>query len=201
MRLRILLDCDGVLADFVRAYLWHVNKIHARRIPTAYSPDDVTQWDIASALSLSKETEDEASAIMGRPGECLKISAYLGSSEGVRMLQELGDVHIVTTPFPPSETWTSQREKWLAVHYGIPRSRVCHAYDKTIVAGDVLIDDKTSTLVAWKRAHPGGVAILWDRPWNRGDAWSGMRATSWQEVADGIKYLGGTTRRWHNEER
>jgi len=200
VQLRVLLDVDGVLADFVGSYLRHVNAIHAARVPTCYQASDVTQWDIDAALSISKDVAERASANMGQPGECLAIKPYASALGGVRMLREIADVRIVTSPFS-SATWTHERERWLALQFGIAPTEVSHTRDKTIVAGDALIDDKTSTLVAWQRAFPSGVAILWDQPWNQRDAWSGVRTSSWDVAIDNIRFRGGGNRTWHHEER
>ena len=89
--LRILLDCDGVLADFISRMLETVARVTGR----VHSPDQVTKFDFCAALGL---TYDEARAVKKGIGEtagfCSSIRPYPDARHGVRALREIGRAHV-----------------------------------------------------------------------------------------------------------
>jgi 5'(3')-deoxyribonucleotidase len=181
---RVLLDCDGVLSDFVGGFLSVVNRICS----SAFTPEHITEFDICKSLGVTPEQAAEAfRAVSETRGFALGLQPLPGAIEGVRQLREIADVYIVTSPWNSNPTWTHEREAWLKEHFDIPHSHVIHTSAKHLVVGDVLVDDKTSTLVAWEAAHPRGVAIQWLTPHNRRDEWSGWTTRSWDCVARRVK--------------
>lgn len=178
MRPRILLDVDGVLADFVTAFLAVVRF----QLGRDHVPEDVTQFNLASSLGLSKLEFDQCAEIVSASGFCRTLSVYPGATDGVAALHRIADVYIVTSPWNSNRTWTYDREQWLAEHFGIPHSRVVHTSAKHLVRGDVLVDDKTETLHTWQAEHPTGRAIQWTTPHNRADAWEGWATSSWVDL-------------------
>lgn len=181
---RILLDCDGVLADFCAGFLKLVNA----QFGTTFVPTDITDYDIAKALRWSPERAEEAYALITN---CDRFAARLdpmpGAQTGVRRLLELGEVYVVTSPWWSNETWCHDRTNWLYEHFGIGAGRVVHTAAKRLVAGDILVDDKTSTCEAWRAAWPQGVAVLWSTPQNRRDLWDGPCTSDWSYLADLVR--------------
>lgn len=171
----ILLDVDGVLADFVSAFLDVVRE----QLGRSYQPEDVTSFGIANSLRLSKEDFDRCALIVGEPGFCAGLGIYPGAIEGVAHLRSIAEVYIVTSPWNSNPTWTHDREAWLERHFGIPHSRVIHTSAKHLVRGDFLIDDKTETLQRWSVANRDGLAVQWATPHNRTDGWTGLVADTW----------------------
>jgi 5'(3')-deoxyribonucleotidase len=183
----VLLDCDGVLSDFVSAVLDLVHELCGPR----YQPHDVTCFDLAKSLGLTDEERARVfGAITSRPGFARELAVYPDAIAGVAALRAVADVYIVTSPWNSNPTWTHDREAWLREHFGIPHSHVIHTSAKHLVAGDVLVDDKTSTLVEWQAAHPRGVAVQWQTPHNLYDGWAGWSTCSWDHVARAIATFG-----------
>lgn len=177
---RVFLDVDGVLADFVSAFLIIVQ----RETNVAATPEQVTQFDICASLKL---TSEQAARVKKSVGSWPRLARHLnvlpGAIEGVKRLQEVADVYVVTSPWNSNETWTHDRESWLREKFGIPHSRVTHTSQKHLMRGDFLVDDKTETLRKWNE-HNGGGAIQWETPHNRNDGWLGPATNNWHELAE-----------------
>jgi 5'(3')-deoxyribonucleotidase len=174
-----LLDVDGVLADFIGGALQIVNDLFG----TAHVREDVTQFDIAASLGLTAEqgaVMKRAIGAMPRFAGALRVLD--GAVEAVRQLHQIAEIYIVTSPWNSNPTWCHDREAWLDRHFGILHARVIHTSAKHLVAGDILVDDKTSTLEQWRAAHPIGIAVQWATPHNRCDAWDGASTSSWDEL-------------------
>lgn len=178
---RILVDVDGVIADFCGGFLKLINA----QFGTEYTPADITDYDIAKALRWSPERTEAAYDLITH---CDRFAAMLeplpGAQTGVARLLEIGEVYAVMSPWWSNKTWVHDRNNWLFERFGIGAGRVVHTAAKHLVAGDVLIDDKTSTCEEWRAAWPNGLAVQWATPHNRRDVWDGPCATNWDELID-----------------
>lgn len=191
VRPRVLVDVDGVLADFVSGYLGIVEAVTGRD----FKPENVTQFDIGASLGLTPEE----SALCGRalskaPGFCEALEVYPGAQDGIAALQKIADVYIVTSPWNSCPTWTYERERWLKRHFDIPSSRVIHTSAKHVCRGDFLVDDKVSAVRSWHQEHPRGVGVVWDTPHNQLESFP-ARTRNWSvlriAVAQRARVLGG----------
>lgn len=178
-RPRVLLDVDGVLADFTSGLLRIVHEVTGR----SYAPDHVTEYDFARALSLTPDEREVVNRVIStRAGFCSGLDVFDGAYDGVRRLRSVADVYVATSPWNSAPTWTHERERWLWAHFEIPHARVLHGSAKHLIAGDFLVDDKTSACRDWQAAHPNGVAVQWQTPHNRNDGWTGISTRSWDEL-------------------
>jgi 5'(3')-deoxyribonucleotidase len=176
---RILLDVDGVVANFVGRYLQVVKDVTGRD----YGDEDVVEWNIATALGLSEQEQDRVHEVVATPGFCFELSVYPGAVAAVRRLAGRHSIVWVTTPSEHNPTWRQDRERWLAEHFGGLGRSLVQTNDKQLVDGDLLVDDRPENCAAWARAHPSGLAVLWSRPWNVSATPAGIsRAASWDEL-------------------
>jgi 5'(3')-deoxyribonucleotidase len=152
--LRILCDCDGVLADFVGLILDYV----ARNTGLTYEREAVNEWDCLQCLGLSdhwpyfREQCD-------RLNLCRDMRPLPGAAEFYAELGRLGHVRVCTTPMTPA--WLTQRAEWL-IDFGVPLLEQMQIHEKHALAGgaegyDVLIDDRVENCEAFVRA--GGRAF------------------------------------------
>ncbi len=180
--MRILLDCDGVLADFVGGLLELIN----RECGTSYRRDDITEFDIGKSLGWSDAMRAKVDDLVrGEPGMILGLAQEPGARVGFGILEQLaGDIYVVTSPWPGHQTWAYERTQWLWRHFAIPSNHVVHTAAKHLVMGDVLVDDKTSTLESWRREFPSGLAVQWQTPHNMRDAWYGASTRDWDELVE-----------------
>ena len=181
-RPRVLLDVDGVLADFLTPALAFVKGVTGK----TYQAADMTTWDIFEIIG--KEWEQPFFEACNRPGFAASLDVYPGAQEGVARLQEVAEVYIVTSPLNHNPTWTHEREGWLLRHFGIPSNRVVHTSAKYLCVGDALVDDRPLNIRRWNEEHPTGAGLLWDASWNRSDK-VGVRVRGWSELVNLVSRL------------
>lgn len=183
MKPTVLLDVDGILANFIAPVLDHIVEVSGRR----YAHDDVKVWDIFTALPDVAHLESAVYDQMRMKRACFEIPLYDGAVDGVARLQELADVLIVTSPLSGSPYWMFEREAWLSHHFGIKHKDIIHARRKEHVDGDIFVDDKVEHVEAWQKQHPTKWALLWDQPYNRMSRHPRVR--SWEELHQAVASL------------
>lgn len=172
----VLLDCDGVLADFIGGVLPLINGL----LDTRHTAEDVTEFSFADALKMTPgDAARVKRAIGSQPRLAAGLAVYPGAIDGVRRLREVADVYIVTSSWDSNETWEFDRKAWLRRHFGIGHHDIVFTAAKHLVCGDMLIDDKTSTCEAWRAAWPRGIPVQWSTPHNRRDIWDGPCTSDW----------------------
>lgn len=174
MKPRVLLDVDGVICDFLTPALETINRL----LGTDHKLTDMKSWHLFDSFVASKAVERAAYDEWKSIGWCRNLPVYPGAVEGVTSLREIADVYICTSPMN-GETWTNERERWLAHHFGFDRKHVIHTECKWICAADVLIDDKTETLNKWQECHPHGVALRWAQVTNKTVPYDGITVDNW----------------------
>ena len=175
----VLLDCDGVLADFIGGLLPVIRDITGR----TFVREQVTRFDFVTSLGLSREEGAAIKRWLGDArGWCESLAVYPGAVDGVCALREVADVYIVTSPWNSCATWTHEREAWLRRNFDISHANVLHASAKHLVRGDVFVDDKTEAVVAWQAANPDGAAMRWLTPHNWRDEYAGSSTQDWGVV-------------------
>lgn len=163
-RLKLALDCDGLLSNFTVGALKIIEEVTGRR----YEEAAVGEFDFTKALGLSvDEAVAVKKAIGARQGFAASLPPYPEARQGVRRLRELGDVFCVTSPWDSNPWWRAERESWLALHFGI--DVVHHEEDKTGCEADVFVDDRSKHVRAWLTAWPGRCAVLWRTLHNTGE--------------------------------
>lgn len=184
MKPRVLFDIDGVFADFITPCLQAVYEHTGVR----YVPDQVDDWDIMKSLGISERDAQLIYKMMEKPGLCLNIPAYEGAREGVERVREFAEVWAVTSPFG-GEHWMHERDQWLVEKMGFVKDDVLHVRSKRKhgVFGDVLVEDKTSTLHTWTTAWPKSRGILFRRAYNDRDVWDGMSSHTWPGIVQAIE--------------
>ncbi|RPH64974.1 MAG: hypothetical protein EHM89_00095 [Acidobacteria bacterium] len=181
---RVLLDCDGILSDFISAYLRIVNRVTGLR----FVPEQVTEFDINKSIGLSASDASLVKRAVGEsPALATALAVYPGSRDGVAALQRIADVYVVTSPWNSNPTWTHDREWWLQKHFDIPAKRVIHTAAKHVCRGDVLIDDKVSTVQLWRAEYPDALGVVWSTPHNQNDSDAGPRTNDWSELCELIR--------------
>jgi 5'(3')-deoxyribonucleotidase len=161
----VLCDVDGILADFVAAAIAMIE----RRFAIHYTPEQVDMWDFAS-LPGFQAIKDEFWEMTQGVGFASSIPVFPGAVEGIERLRTIADVEFLTSPMHGSKTWVHERNEWLERYFDAHHKDVMHVHRKERVPGRVLIDDKIEHIANWESAHPNGLGLLWDRPYNRGTA-------------------------------
>lgn len=174
----ILLDQDGVLADFDLGFhdAWQatMGHKHPALLPTERRTFYV--WD-----DYPGELGNEVEAVYTAPGFYRDLPAIAGAVEAVHSLLALGyDVRICTSPLNQYRNCLTEKYEWVEHHLGSDFvHRMIVTKDKTVVHGDVLIDDKPE--ITGTR-QPDWKHVIFDQPYNRHV--DGLRLTwaTWRDI-------------------
>jgi len=182
MKKKILLDVDGVLGDFHGA----ANKLIFDLFKLDIKPEKFITWDVTDVLE-SKEMKDDLNHEITKPGFCSSIEPYQEAMEAVRQLREIGTCEIVfvTSPNKNGIQWVHERDAWLIKHFEAKYEEIIHVYNKRLVSGNLLIDDKPKNIEEWTTANPQGKALLWDQPYNKYSSLE--RVDNWNDIVDLIE--------------
>lgn len=158
----ILVDQDGVIADFDRGFYeaWQKSGHEYPAIELQHRRSFYVKDDYPSAL------QTHAVDIITAKGFFRDMPPIVGAVESLNQLLELGhDVRICTSPLNTYKNCVQEKYEWVERNLGLDFvSRMIVTKDKTVVVGDILIDDKPSIsgtrTPIWKH-------IIYDQPYNR----------------------------------
>ena len=174
--MRILVDMDGVIADWGAAYGESLDAFGA-------DAADIPRHKDQRSFNLNDGRTDRERAIIGavlvEPGFYSRLQPIPGAKPALRAMRKAGhDVRIVTSPWVSNPTCASDKLNWVADRYGSHwAARVIITTDKTLVHGDVLIDDKPEVTGI---ETPSWEHVLFDQPYNR-DVTGKRRIRDWAE--------------------
>lgn len=183
MDIELLLDIDGVAANFIEGCRPVAEKITGRKV----HHDDVDQFMIEAALGLDAEQTKELYSHVMSEGWCRSLPAYEGAREAIDEISKHAVIVPLTSHLIESKHWVFERDAWILEHLGIPPTNVIHTHRKFQVDGDGLIDDKPSHLRTWWNRRPSKFPVLFERRYNINDDWSGPRASGWPALVELLK--------------
>lgn len=185
----LLIDVDGVLADFTHACL----KLAAEKFNIYKTPEDITKGEIWDDIGCP-ELKYEISREVIRNEFCYRMNPI---PEGITFLREIerrygiDNVIVCTSPWrgdarqTATGKWADQRYDWLRDKAGVDRDRVIMAKRKFLIPG-ILIDDDVNNLEVRKPMSSFCIA----HPYNKG--FNGPRG-------DYAACLDWLTADWYNE--
>lgn len=178
----VLVDQDGVLADYEAGFYANFSSAYpdaphiAPRDRTTFYPRD--QYDA--------RWHDEITRVQTEPGFYANLPVIPGARNALQTMLELDwQVYICTSPLWAWRNCVAEKFAWIEEHLGaewIPR--IILTKDKTVVRGDVLIDDKPQIV---GRYNPVFTHVVYDAPYNR-HVTTSPRLTwdTWRPVLDEI---------------
>lgn len=148
MRPTVLIDMDGPLADFDKHY-WQVATEKERHRGTLYNIDcwDIPDLDHQRHRFLSdhltdRALETEMRELVNSPGWFEALPAVDGAADAMAELAEVADVWVCSKPLEANPTCRDEKARWLNEHIGDGwDKRLILAPDKSMIRGDVLLDD------------------------------------------------------------
>lgn len=174
----VLVDCDGVIADFHRPTL----RLIEEEFGLQHNLDDWTEWwpHACGLVSAEQDAYLWETVVPGRRGfACgLQTLPFIGALELLRLF---ATVKCVTSPLM-GPYWMYERHKWLMRVAGFTKRDIIFASDKAPIRGDLLVDDAIHNIDEWKAANPQGTAILLEQPWN----WRGTPNAERLKPADAL---------------
>lgn len=162
MTLPVLLDVDGVLADFMTALI-QVTDCEVSR-------DDITDWDVFAIFEKfgKKEAALEACA---DPQFWRTLPLIAGAQVAVEKLRRKHRVMFLTSPWDQCNEWGASRYRWLREHFDAGIEDVAIARDKQFHMGLCLVDDRPYNINNWAKQNRDRPAFLFDAPYNRPGVW------------------------------
>lgn len=154
----ILIDMDGTVADLSGRFVEQYNALY---------PDEPvgprTEWDLGSGIAPARQAE--AWGLLSKEGFFAGLDPLPGAVEAFHRLRAAGhDTVFCTSPYIASRWCESEKRHWVETHVGTAFGKnMVITKDKTLVRGDVLIDDKPEIT---GRLTPAWQHVLLDQPWN-----------------------------------
>ena len=176
----VLVDQDQTLADFGAGFDRRFLAAHpdAPRAPRAEAD---SYW---IEDSYPPQWHERIRAVSTRAGFFRDLPPLPGAREAMEAMLDAGhDVRICTAPVRAYRHCVREKYEWVEEHLGLSwTERLIVTRDKTLVAGDVLIDDKPEVVGTF--AHPSWTHVYYRTRYNRDlpgrhldwSGWSGVLA-------------------------
>lgn len=165
MGIRILLDMDEVLADFVGGACreWGVLKEHLYAVEW---PTFSIEGALSKLLSRKLTMEQFWEPINGNPMFWHQLEPLPWAFRLVEHVRSLTDDWYVVTSPSQCQNCISGKKWWLSTHLPGDVGRMVPTHHKHLFAKPnvVLVDDRESTVLRFR--EEGGQAILWPHPGN-----------------------------------
>ena len=159
--MRILIDSDGVIVDFVSAHLKTYEK-HGGIIPKNL---DMTEYYFTRDLP----SRGAIRATWGDHGLFKIALPYPGAIDKLRQLHNRHEVYIVTDPGSRPQIHVPAKFAWYQKHAPfIGPDQFIFTRHKHMITGDVLIEDKLTTVYKWAMTYRDSRVIMIEHPWNYG---------------------------------
>lgn len=172
---RIFVDVDAVVIDIHSAWL----SLYNQDYDDSLSVDQITDWDMTKFV----KPECGKDIYKYLPMESLYDTALAvdGAISSIHWLRQHDyDVRFLTSGVQPAKImWLGNRGLLISEHF-LFSPDVIVAHDKSIVKGDILIDDNLKNCENFQ-----GKSILFAQPWNNVVS-PFFRADGWPDV---IQYL------------
>ena len=169
--MRILVDVDGVVAEFI-IDLFKIVKPKVRL-------STIKEWDAFTYLT--DDEYDTVKKVLRDPSFCRNISVREKSQDAIEYLKQQGhEIVWVTAPYEDCKQWEHERRSWIHRHFGKTHTDIVFCEAKYVVQGDVFIDDKPSNILKWHQHNPKDHAYLYDCGYNQNVQWN-LRLT-WDDI-------------------
>lgn len=135
----VLVDLDGVVADWGYGYNRQLSFFGLE----SFGPYESRQgWDLTAGMT--EEQRRIHANLMRVPGFYRDLPPIEGAIDAIwKLIAEGHTPFFVSTPYRSHETCASEKLAWVGEHFGqTMQSRTILTEDKTVVMGDVLVDDK-----------------------------------------------------------
>lgn len=161
----VLIDVDGPVADMNPEWL----RIYNEEFGDTLTCEQITAWHIHQFVK--PEAKKRIYEYLDLPTLYERVLPEPGALNGIRQLKEWGFYTVLLTAC--TRGMLTPKTEWLYDHGFMKAADMLlpiHMYpgrhpDKSIVFGDIIIDDRPRNLTE----HPALLKMLYDKPWNKED--------------------------------
>ncbi len=192
--MNILVDQDGVLADFELGFYqaWQSSG-YANECPAIELTERNTFY---VAKQYPEKFRSQIYQMVTKKGFFNNLPPMAGAVDAMNAMQQAGhEVFICTSPLTTWYNCVAEKYAWVETHLGSEwTKKIILTKDKTLVQGDILIDDKP---VITGCMPPTWQHVLYDCPYNRAENNIQLRAElidkprltweNWQEVIENLE--------------
>lgn len=147
--MRIICDVDQVVAHMHPEWLGRYNRDFGDTLRT----EDLRSWAVSEHVK--PEARERIFDYLQDPDLYDNVEPVVGALEGIVALRQAGDTVVFASACTFAQT--DQKVRWLVRHGFLQGNRHTHhlprdfvaIQDKTLLQGDVLIDDSPHTIKAW----------------------------------------------------
>ena len=179
--LRLGIDLDGVVADFVAGWISRYNQ----QFQADLTPASVQTWDGLHTLTHFRNQEEfwKWASDHGGGSVFRHLETYDGATEALHELAMLGHEIVIITMKPD---WAVHDTfAWIADHR-VPTREVHITSAKWEVSCDIYLDDSPAQLASYVKERPGRLICRFVRAWN--DPVEGARdVNGWPEFVGLVK--------------
>lgn len=176
----ILCDVDEVLAGLLDEWVYRYNLAYGDDLEV----ENISSWDLCQHVK--PECGKRIYEFLADKDIYRTVAPVKGSIQGISELRKLGRVVFVTSANTATMRGkTRWLEQWGFLDDSPRHSDLILAHDKSLIRGDILIDDGPHNI----EAFPGDT-ILFDQPYNR-EVDHPYRARTWPEVVEIAKEILG----------
>ena len=179
----VLVDMDGVIADFDGGFLDGWRRAHPER---AHVPREArTRFRLIDQYP--PEEIERVRGVYCAPGFFRGLAPVPGGLDALREMRDAGhEVLLCTSPLERYRNCVLEKYEWVEAHLGVEWTHhMVLTRDKTLVHGDLLIDDNPRIE---GRLGPRWEHVLYDQPYNR--AVRGHRRLTWASWREVLPELG-----------
>jgi 5'-nucleotidase len=171
-----LFDMDGVIVDYERGFIEQFKK--------AYPNVNPVPLEERKHFELYKDYPEEIhpliTNILQSQGFYRDLPPMVGAREALEEIVQNNDLFICSTPSMTNTDSAKEKYDWMREHYGQEwTKRLVLTYDKTMVHGDILVDDKPEIKGLMK---PSWEQVLYTFPYNINVNKRRMTWDNWKEV-------------------
>ncbi len=173
----ILVDMDNTLADFDVALLERWRELY----PNEFHVPLEKRTTFYTFLDYPEHLQDKIHDLCHSEGFIRNLPPVEGGIEAVKEMLERGhDVRFCSSHLFQYDNSVLEKYRWIEQHFGRKLvDRIVFTRDKTLIHGDILIDDKPAISGLRK---PDWEHVIYDRPYNR--QITGQRRLTWANWRD-----------------